>query len=452
MVVHPNVDKQSFIRWKQRDIHEKREQLKFRMKQLEVNREMNQDLLSMVDALLKASQSESISTDIRASVLLATSGTDKTQPALVGEDETAPKYADMIESLLFQIKAEIDPSKGDEEAQTVEKLKEHRGRIVDALEVEKKEYEKLADERSKHILSEDIHTGFDSTMINKNASTSESAAASYSNSTTQKETIEVLNSPSSGSSSKSENVDSEDVNPDIEASADAVQFSKIPVGDYHGAEAFLRSHPQIISEKDKDGLMMQAFDEQLAGDSTSMERTVHNALMLQYAATIGRAATEKLFERLSNPLHPASQAFLKDVQQTVEHIKKRCKIIEEERSDTLEQGGAEQIQLHAVDPDTEISIRVPEKGDEGYEIYEQFSPELKKAIDSKSLDEINKYLGDLSIEDAENLIGQFDQCGVLMIEEKIYDAEQWQAKKQELEQNSSAPQKSAAEVLVDDVD
>lgn len=425
--------------------------MKFRMKQLEVNREMNQDLLSMVDALLKASQNESISTDIRASVLLATSGTDKTQPALVGEDETAPKYADMIESLLFQIKAEIDPSKGDEETQTIDKLKEHRGRIVDALEVEKKEYEKLAEERSRHILSEDIHTGFDSTMINKNASTSDSASSS-SKSTSQQETIEVLNPASSSTTSKPEKQDSEDVNPDIEASADAVKFSKIAIGDYHGAEAFLRSHPQIISEKDKDGLMMQAFDEQLAGDSTSMERTVHNALMLQYAATIGRAATEKLFERLSNPLHPASQAFLKDVQQTVEHIKKRCKIIEEERSDTLEQGGAEQIQLHAVDPDTEISIRVPEKGDEGYEIYENFSPELKKAIDSRSLDEINKYLGDLSIEDAENLIGQFDQCGVLMIEEKIYDAEQWQAKKQELEQAASAPSKSAAEVLVDDVD
>ncbi|CEG19340.1 hsp90 co-chaperone cdc37 [Ceraceosorus bombacis] len=42
--VHPNVDKKSFIKWKQRDIHEKRAQAKADMEGLQKELELNANL------------------------------------------------------------------------------------------------------------------------------------------------------------------------------------------------------------------------------------------------------------------------------------------------------------------------------------------------------------------------------------------------------------------------
>ena len=51
--VHPNVDKRSFIRWKQRDIHEKRQQRNLEIKSILVQLTMYAKLNERVDYLMK---------------------------------------------------------------------------------------------------------------------------------------------------------------------------------------------------------------------------------------------------------------------------------------------------------------------------------------------------------------------------------------------------------------
>lgn len=430
--VHPNVDKKSFIRWKQRDIHAKREQLKENIRQLEISTEMNADLLDRIDQLIKIGEKgeEKVSESIQQAVQLANRGFTKTKPTMeLKESDNVHEYSDMIENLMEQIQDEIKGQEGDKEALTVEKLKYHRNKLDGIIKDQHKQLEELREERSRHIVSEDLRTGFDSTIVNKQKSSTEVAPESKGKEKQKETSIEVLNSEASqGQSqgqiqSQNKNDDEED---DVNASDAAKEFAKIPVGQYQKAYSYLQSHPKIINEKEKDGLMMEAFQMQLDGDTASMERTVHNALLLQYCYTLGPDGLTRFFSKVTNKDHPAHNAFLQDVEFTANHIKERCRVLAQERANEAEP--VEQIQLHSVDPNTEIVVNVPDEsqGEEALKVFNSFSPEMKKAIESKKLDEINKVLGNMTVEDAEDAVKKLDECGALMVEEKIYDATEWQ--------------------------
>lgn len=49
--VHPNVDKKSFIRWKQQDIHQKREERKAELDGLRREKDINLILMPMLDTV-----------------------------------------------------------------------------------------------------------------------------------------------------------------------------------------------------------------------------------------------------------------------------------------------------------------------------------------------------------------------------------------------------------------
>lgn len=467
--VHPNVDKQSFIRWKQRDIHEKREHLKARMQQLELNSEVNHDLKDWVEFVIELSESGKIKLNGSFDAIgHALNGKFvKKGPSKAPQDSDQPQYIDMMVSLFGKINEEVEEmnvEQSQREEALLGRLKFHLGKLEEAIEVENKEYEELVEERSHHILSEDIHTGFDSTFVNK-----ESAVSGSSSKKTEKETaVEVLNPGAASRQTQQQQQpqlqthpsDQEDDPDDVKASADAIEFSKIKAGDYETAYRFLSTHPQLASEKEKDGLMMEAFQLQLSGKTDEMKRTVHNALLLQYCAALGPDGIRLFFSRARQSNHPATEALRKDVDFTSNHIISRCEVIKSEQTNEAEQEGVEQIQLHAVDPNTEILVSVPDEHSPGYEVYNQFSPEMKQAIATKKLEEINKVLEHLSVEEAEDLVQKFDQCGVLSVEQKIYDAKEWQQHKKELSTEEASieatldPQSDPSTVpsTVDDVD
>lgn len=108
--------------------------------------------------------------------------------------------------------------------------------------------------------------------------------------------------------------------------------------------------------------------------------------------------------------------FYKDVQDMYMRIRTRAReIIAERASGNAAEEGVEQIQLHAVEPGTVIQIKVPPKDSEevevqeAREIFESFDPEMRSALESGSLDRVNEVLGKMKVEDAEELVGLFDQ-------------------------------------------
>lgn len=95
----------------------------------------------------------------------------------------------------------------------------------------------------------------------------------------------------------------------------------------------------------------------------------------------------------------------------------------------------EQIQLHAVDPNTKITINIPPEQSENaedveaYKIFASFPQELQAALKSESLDEVNKVLGSMPIDQAEDVVDKLGQHNMLSLEEGIVDATTEEGKK-----------------------
>lgn len=129
----------------------------------------------------------------------------------------------------------------------------------------------------------------------------------------------------------------------------------------------------------------------------------------------------------------AAVVYFNDVLSTYTRIVERCKALQSESAS----GGEEQIQLVAEDPNTVISFEVPEgpppehieldeelgqKMDaeqvrqllqQRWDLYQELPQELRTALESKSLDEVNKVLGSMKVDEAEEAVGKLDQAGIL---------------------------------------
>lgn len=317
-------------------------------------------------------------------------------------------------TLLDQVNKALEEKKIEQDKRyeaTIAEVEEHlkkvtnlQGELLEKLD----ELEKI--EKSK-ITSESIHTGFDSTHINKSKpSTSEEKKDASK--------VELLNPNYSGTDSipaPSKATDDDDDDAEIEASPTAKHFATIKAGDYRESLAFLTKHPEILTEKETDGLLVLAFDAQLQRHDDYARNCVHQALLLQYCRALGRDGVALFFKRITTQGHQAQEVFFKDVQDTYYKIKNRVREINLQRAkEEAEDGGegVEQIQLHAVEPGTVINISIPPADSEDLEvqqaraIFEGFSPEMQKALETGKLDEVNKVLGKMKVEEAEDLVGK----------------------------------------------
>lgn len=447
--VHPNVDKQSFIRWKQRDLHEKRQMQDMRQIQLELNIETNQDLLVRVNRLLEAARKGiNVGSDIEHSVALACEGEKKLKPALATSSQQ-PLYSDMLESMLTQVAQEAGTADA-----VAKKIEEHRNMITTALIDEKKELKGIEQERSQHIYSDDMHTGWDSTIIGGKAGTFDSGDASAQSAPTKSSSgassaktqnassdIEVLNRPQAPPKPRKSEEGMEEL---LDATR---KFGEIPKGDFPTAFKYLTQHHYIVTEGQKDALIMSAFDAQLQGREKDAEAIVWNSLLIQYSALLGPDGVRQFFSKMVQANHPARAAFEADAEKTYNHIRSRCKILSDESQEEREQ-----IQLKSLDPNTELLVTVPEEGTEGRKIYDSFSDDVKKAIESRSLDELNEVIGNLEVSQAEDLVDKLSESGVLQVDDKIYDTQQWEQKKGDLEQKEAEQSQAHASGTIDEVD
>lgn len=429
--VHPNVDKRSFIRAKQNQIHAERQQRKHQIETLKYERTINDSLIKRISSLLSSLKAHAADAQTRnpgevafQAVMESAASLDPKddqpppRPAGVhASEEQLPSYTKMMATLLDQVNKALDEKKVEQNKRYEGMIAEIEDHLTKVQDLQKELHKKLDElEKLEHskITSESIHTGFDSSHINK----------SKSEESKKKEAVELLNpgfsaaAPSSStSSSKTDDAaaaSKHDVDLDdeeISASPEARKFAAIAPESYRESLAFLSSHPQILTERETDGLLVLAFDAQLEGKDTYARQCVHQALLLQYCRALGKDGVALFFKRITTPGHQARDIFYKDVQDTYGKIKTRAAEIKAQRAAEGEEGGegVEQIQLHAVEPGTVINIRIPEEGSEERKIYEGFKPEMRKALETGSLDEVNKVLGKMKVEEAEELVGLFGE-------------------------------------------
>ncbi|KAK4177348.1 hypothetical protein QBC36DRAFT_327194 [Triangularia setosa] len=463
--VHPNVDKRSFIRAKQNQIHQQRQERKLQIETYKYERVVNNGLIKRISGLLDALKSHASEARTKNPAEVAFQAVMESAASLDPKDdqpparpagihnaeESLPTYTKMMATLLDQVNKALDEKKvGQDERYNamVEEVGEHLKKVEELqgqLEVKLAELER---EEARKITSESIHTGFDSTHINKSSAPGVGGSAGGSKPSSSVELLNPNYTPPEALPAPSEaTADDDDDDDEVTASPAAQKFANIKSSEYRESHAFLSSHPEILTEKETDGILVMAFDAQLENRSDYARNCVHQALLIQYCRALGRDGVALFFKRITTPGHKAQEVFYKDVQDTYMKIKNRSREINLQRAKDEAEGkteGVEQIQLHAVDPGTVINIRIPPKDSDdldvqtGRAIFESFSPEMQRALETGSLEEVNKVLGKMSVEDAEEVVGKLGESGVLSVEEEVIDAttEEGKEKIKKLEQEA----------------
>ncbi|PGH02519.1 hypothetical protein AJ79_07632 [Helicocarpus griseus UAMH5409] len=471
--VHPNVDKRSFIRAKQNQIHQQRMQRHQEIETLKYSRIINDGLLKRIDGLLASLKSHEDSSrnpdELIFQALIESAGdpNEDTPPpapeAVFAQEKEQPKYSQMMGSLVDQVKKEVDESKegADRFKEYITGVEGHKKKVLDLQQDLLKKLAELEKEESRKITSESIHTGFDSSFVSKSMSKPKPKAAEPA----KKESVELLNpaaaavgkdevgAVSSGAEADVEDGGDED-DDSIKATPLAKEFAKIKIGDYRSCVQFIGDHPEVVTERKTDELLMEAFDAQINGQEEYSRQCVHQGLLLQYCRSLGPDGVSLFFKRITTKDHQASVLFRNDVNETYAKIKTRAADLAKNSSGGPQE--VETIQLHAVDPNTKLNIRIPTADDPEagptLEIFNTFPPGLQRALKSESLDEVNKVLGKMSVDEAEEVVEKLGNSGILTMEEGIVDATTEEGKKwlSELEaENGEGKGKGKEEVVGD---
>ncbi|KAF8755026.1 Cdc37 C terminal domain [Rhizoctonia solani] len=402
---HPNVDKRSLIRWKQRDIHEKREQRKMRIHELESKLALSKVLNPRIEKIIADVQEGG---KARFSAITEQLKVNPSPDKPPGNAPNQPTYDMMLHELMLQV------WNGD----ALEK--QHQ----DDLQSQK-DLEAEINERNKHITSDDLRDGFNSTKVSHKASPDPTVMAKPLVPKKEKvETIEVLNPKGK----------------------EKAKFASLPLGSFEQAFQFIQDNHEIFSPGATDAFLLAGFRAQMKGESKYAKQCVNRSLMLQYCEKLGRDGVSLFFKRMlsDNPIgadgkHLAPNAmpraiFEKDVNDTYEMI---CTRAEKAKEEDAEAGARETIQLVCENPDTDVQFNVPDgpppetitlegEGTEHldpvqvrealmrrWEMFEAFKPEMQGALRNHSLDEVNAVLEKMDLAEAEGMVQLLDASGIL---------------------------------------
>ena len=452
---HPNVDKRSLIRWKQRDIHEKREQRKMRIHDLESKLALSKFLNPRIEKIIAEVQEGG---KARFSSITEQLNTNPSPDKPPGNAPNQPTYDMMLHELMLQVwKGVKDAGGTGEDTNLTDKLvaglrdaleKQHQDDIQNEKDLE---YERK--EQKKHITSDDVHDGFDSSKVSHKPSADPTVMAQPLASTKKEkvETIEVLNPKGKGkevetrSAQPADDDDDDDV-PLPELTPLQVKFASLPLGDFEGAFKFIQDNHEIFSPGVTDAFLLAGFRAQMKDDSKYAKQCVNRSLMLQYCEKLGRDGVSLFFQRMLSDNHVSASGkrlppnampraiFEKDVDDTYAMI---CTRAEKAKEEDAQAGNRETIQLVCENPDTDVQFNVPDgpppekivlegEGTENldpvevremlmrrWEMFQGFTPEMQRALQNNSLAEVNAVLEKMSVPDAEEIVQLLDASGIL---------------------------------------
>lgn len=306
--VHPNVDKRSFIRAKQNQIHQQRYERRHQIDTLKYERIINDGLLQRIDALLATLRSHEADArnpdEFMMQALMQIAGDpSEDEPAKppegVHSKSEQPRYSQMMASLVDQVKKEVGNAKsGDWFKSYLEGIEGHQTKVQNLQKELMQKLSELEAEEKRKITSDSIHTGFNTSSVTKEKEKPIQKSKS--------ETVEVLN-PGSLNKDFSSNESGADVEPasngkdtdeeHIEPTALGKEFAKIKVGDYRQCLRFISDNREVIAERETDGLLIEAFNAQMDGKAAYSKQCVHQALLLQYCRSLGKDGVGLFFKR-----------------------------------------------------------------------------------------------------------------------------------------------------------
>ncbi|PKI85292.1 hsp90 co-chaperone Cdc37 [Malassezia vespertilionis] len=454
--VHPNVDKRSFIQWKQRDIHEKREQRKIQRSMLEAEQRTNTDLAPRMLDLITRTRGEGAAFYSRQVSQLA--AVREARGNKDGPD--GPTLDDMLLSLLLQINAEpaVQQSKGDDTALAAKltaSLETALERLGQRQEQIKNELAEMADEDARKITSDNLREGWDGSHVSR----TEEPASIKSSEKAKEQRIETLN-PGARAKTGESRADSDEeeesaptVTPvmksfaslptvleGIPLTADSLPpavnpLKQLKLDRFEKIFQFLGSHKELLREDmgASDALLLQAFESQMAGQKQLARMCTEKALLLQYCNKLGKDGVGLFFKRMMGSDGKAATIFLNDVLATYTRIANRAA----ELATEYKEDGVEQIQLVAEDPSTVITFQIPDgpppetiklegEGTESmdveqvrewlqrrWDIFTSFDEDFRRALETNDIKKVNNVLGNMPVDKAEKVVQDLDFAGIL---------------------------------------
>lgn len=474
--VHPNVDKRSFIRWKQQSIHQKREERNRDIKNLETQLKMYHQLNKRVDKLVQLLPVDQFN-DLNEITKFLNSNFDKTEKC-TGEnvDPDIGTYNEMVEDLFDQLKHDIKKDGFDaNDSELIKKyLLKHRQKIDKVTEEALEKLTELYKEKNEHISSEDIHIGFDSSFINR--SSVEEDTKTLQNTL---KNLEMNNKKSNKASSTLNNdiIKSYKQFIDYGTNEDNIgklhslteEFGlKIPIDECEKSETFLLQHMEILSEQQKDALMMKAFEYELSNDTKMTYQIVHQSEIMSYIIELYQLKKipflnvdemEKVIKMFFDKIllikssgsgngmdTRGKDTFLDSVKTKYNHIKERCKIIQQENEDGQAMTGEENaiIQLRSLDDSTELSITLPNfNSNDPEEIrkcdaFSKIPLKMQEAIKTGSLDKVNAVFEEYSYEEGEKILELFDEAEVIGVKALLEDEKDFEQLRQDYQSEKGA--------------
>ncbi|KAI0320533.1 Cdc37 N terminal kinase binding-domain-containing protein [Amylostereum chailletii] len=453
---HPNVDHKSLVRWKQRDIHEKREARNLQIQALSAEIECNKVLLARIKTFhdaLSSSDAVPIS-DVPIPKRFSNEVERlRTQPSPEAPPSNAAQpvpYDTMILKLLEAVAGEARDATGtgaDEDklaTALVERLAHHVKKLGEVIAERQTELDELNKEKNKHITSDDMHEGWESKYVPAKPEPPPVVKPSKSKGKGKAKAteIEVLNpSSSSAVSTPAPDPSSDTDDPDDELpimTPTLQEFSRLPLWGFEESWKFIQDHRDVVVPGASDALLVAAFNAQTEGKSKLAKQCIHQSLLLQYGDRLGKDGLKLFFQRMIAGGQKVHAIFRKDVEDTYAHVVKRVEVT---AAESAAAGSGEQIQLVAENPDTEISFNVPDgpppehitlegPGTEDLDIDEVrrvlqmrwdvfcgLSEPMQVALKTGELAKVNSVLGSMDVSEAEQVVQMLDMGGILSFAE-----------------------------------
>lgn len=461
--VHPNIDKKSWIRWKQSDIHAKRAERDAKILQLEEEIELNFKLKTRVDHLRQRCEDEMGGAKHafgqeyeRLQEIVKRDGSER-------KDGKGPTEDDMILHLLMTIRSELDgiDQKLDEsgfDRLIGTTLHDHASKLALRSDQCRAEIESLEREKKKHITSDDLKEGFSSGHVSKADESSKRNTPKTKTKQIEK-SIETISSGKTTEISSHNSLDGsiatsamdQDTDNEVPTMTPSMRaFASIRIGDYRASKEAISKDRDLLDTETTDALLMEAFTAEMAGRHEEARTCVHQGLLIQYCQKLGQDGVNLFFRRVSVAGSQGEKVFLDDVASTYQRIAQRSLVLKDEQGTESSGQGVAQIQLQATDPGSTISFEIPqpppaspreiqvqledgslatsEQQEEAFEyftsrwqVWQSFPPSFRQALETKNLEIINKVLGKMDVEQAEDIVNQLSQFGILNMEEGVRD-------------------------------
>ncbi|KAJ1982101.1 hsp90 co-chaperone Cdc37 [Dimargaris verticillata] len=440
--VHPNVDKKSFIRWRQQAIHRERLEREAKIEAMSKHVASQTECVAELDRVLSVlKEGNKVQFQSWLQTMQEHAQQRQADPkAQAVASPTMPSARDMLSSMAASILTEIgakDASLEQVMTQFTSGLDSHRKKLTVDIDMDTKKLDELEREkRHKVSVDELCRPGFDKTNVNKVAKapaivrqddlSAESSSTAKPTTTKTVQSIEVLNADTlEANETEAKAVVKRPEPPEPVLTVEQIVDEFSDAKDMDATLKYISKYPNIVDESISDEILVKAFELGMINESAAAYKCVHQALILQYCARLGNNGVSIFVMRYKSD--PRAKAmFEAEVKAMHQRIMERSKVLREERKANPKAEDIECIQLQTDDPEAPIEINVPsdellnsdqlsEADVKVKELYLSLPEYFRKALQVGTLDKVNEAFAQMPGAEAEKVLNTCTEGGFIAI-------------------------------------